>query len=912
MYSGTLRALEFDRIREALASFALTPLGAARLIRLEPRPSRRDVETGLAETTEGVRLIADGPGVPLRAPADLVETLAALGIEGRPLEGLRLIALAEFLASIEHARGGIRKLAAHTFPILTTLVERAARFDQEVADIRKAIDSGGDVVDSASPALRQIRDSLRRSRTRLRTTLESYTRGRDTARYLQDLVVTDRNGRYVLVVKSEHRASIPGIVHGSSASGASLYLEPLSTVDLNNDIVDLQEREAEEVHRILLALTDAFRGRGEDLERTLEVAAELDVIQAKARLAEVCGASAPKLSADGRLELRAARHPLLIEGVVARTRAGDARDRDGRDRHDSERDHDGDGNGDGDGERDRPRARRRTTAPVGVDILLLPPTRVLVITGPNTGGKTVALKAAGLLALMAQAGLHIPAEDGSQVPVFQTIFADIGDEQSIDANLSTFSWHITNIAAMDRALAPPALVLLDEVGAGTDPLEGGALGMAMIDHFRQRGALVIATTHYDPLKSYASTTPEVTAAAFGFDPETFAPTYRLLYGSPGRSLALEMATRLGLPGSIVQAARAFRTEREAQLADHLAKMDTDLHALDRERREVARERQQIADLAAQVRGRDESLKQREDQVTRKLEDTLRERLRDARRDIDAVVETVKKKATEMTEEAARRAAAPRLVNPRLSTGEMGSLRTDARAALEQVAARLRQAEGEQPRDARERSGRGAWAGAGTTGTPQPSDVEMAAGAAGVAGDEARTPQAPAGTSPTGTPHARDREPIAAGMRVIIRPLNLEGIVRAVHDRAADVEVNGKRLRAQLGDLRISDRHAHREAEAREARARVTVHVQAQAPEGSLGDLNVIGCTVPEAIDRTDKFLDQALLAELHQVRVIHGHGTGQLRRALAEFLHDHPLVSKAMPAPANQGGGGVTLVELRE
>jgi DNA mismatch repair protein MutS2 len=488
------------------------------------------------------------------------------------------------------------------------------------------------------------------------------------------------------------------------------------------------------------------------------------------------------------------------------------------------------------------------------------------------------------------------------VPVFQSIFADIGDEQSIDQNLSTFSSHITNIAAMDRALAPPALVLLDEVGAGTDPLEGGVLGMAMIDHFRQRGALVIATTHYDQLKSYATTTDEVTAAAFAFNPDTFAPTYRLLYGSPGRSLALEMAARLGLPASIVSAARAFRTSREAQLADHLAQMDRDLHAIDRDRQQVARERQQLADTAAHYRTREENLRQREEQFKRKLEDSLRERLREARKEIDAVVVDVKKKATEMTEEAARRAAAPRLVNPRLSTGEMGSLRSDARAALEQVAARLREQEGHEDSTKPAAPGTGPRPAAGTNGAAPASDTRMGAA-------EGASSPGQASSDRDQNRAARDREPISAGMRVIISPLNLEGIVRAVHDRAADVEVNGKRLRAQLADLRILDRADGRKSE---PKGRVMVNVQAQAPEGRLSDLNVIGCTVPEAIDRTDKFLDQALLAELRQVRVIHGHGTGQLRRALSQFLQDHPLVVKTTPAPPEQGGGGVTLVELKE
>ena len=340
-------------------------------------------------------------------------------------------------------------------------------------------------------------------------------RSRDTAKYLQEQVITDRNGRYVLLVRAEHRSAIPGIVHGSSSSGASLFLEPLSTVEINNDVVALLEQETEEVHRILLELTEAFRARRDDLDRTLRVAAELDEVQAKARFARLCDGIAPALSDDGRLELLAARHPLLIPAVDARVPRED-------------------------GERHAP----REAGPVPVDVTLIPPTSVLVITGPNTGGKTVAIKTAGLLALMAQAGLHLPVAEGSRLPVFQSVFADIGDEQSIAANLSTFSWHVTNIASIDSALTLPALVLMDEVGSGTDPVEGGALGMAVIDHFRLRGALVVATTHYDTLKTYASTTEGVACAAFGFTP-AFEPTYRLIYGSPGTSLALEMAEPAG-------------------------------------------------------------------------------------------------------------------------------------------------------------------------------------------------------------------------------------------------------------------------------------------------------------------------------------------------------------------------------
>ena len=472
-------------------------------------------------------------------------------------------------------RSGAR---AASFPILRAIADRAASFEREIADIRRKIDPAGEVVDDASPELRSIRDRLRKQRTRLRGTLESYLRGKDTAKYLQQQIVTDRNGRYVLVVRAEHRSAIPGIVHGSSGSGASLYLEPLSTVEINNDIVALEQQEAEEVRRILLALTDAFRGRADDLERTVEAATELDVLQARAQVLDRWStASSRRSRPTAGSSCAAARHPLLIPAVR-------------RHRRDSEDDGDA-------GE------RPANGDPVPVDILLIPPVRVLVITGPNTGGKTVALKTAGLLSLMAQAGLLIPAAEGSQIPVFRSVFADIGDEQSIAQNLSTFSAHIANIVAMDAALELPALVLLDEAGAGTDPIEGGALAMAIIDHFRQRGAMVVATTHYDALKTYAATTEGVMPAGFGFDPQTFAPTYRLNYGSPGSSLALEIADRLGPAGVDHRpGARRIAASARSQLAEHLARVERDMQTLDHERRLAARERQTLAEATAQAAG----------------------------------------------------------------------------------------------------------------------------------------------------------------------------------------------------------------------------------------------------------------------------------------------------------------------
>src|SRR6478672_155301 len=482
MQIAALRALEFDRIVAAVRGLALTPMGEERLARLQPHSDAGKVAQFLAATSETAQFIVKNGSLPLRASTELPSILGSLAIEGRALEAPRLLALATFLDSIEETRAAIRRVAG-MFPLVEQAATGASSFSREVGQVREKIDASGEVVDTASPELKLIRERLRKQKSRLRGTLESYLRGKETAKYLQEQVVTERNGRYVLVVRTEHRSGIPGIVHGASTSGASLYLEPLSTVEINNEIVALEEQEAEEIRRILLALTDAFRARAADVTRTIDAATDLDVLQSRARFSLKVGGSEPAIATDGTFELRGARHPLLVPGFETRESGFEES-----------------------AERRIPNPESRIpAAPVPNDVLLIPPTRVMVITGPNTGGKTVALKTAGLLALMAQAGLHIPAEHGSRVPVFRCVFADIGDEQSISASLSTFSAHVANVVSMDRKLVLPAMVLLDEVGAGTDPVEGGALGIAVIDHFRKRGAHLIATTHYAALKSDAST-----------------------------------------------------------------------------------------------------------------------------------------------------------------------------------------------------------------------------------------------------------------------------------------------------------------------------------------------------------------------------------------------------------------------
>jgi DNA mismatch repair protein MutS2 len=800
-----VRALEFEQIVERVTELALTPLGARAVSHLEPDTDAERVSASLAATAETTAYLEINALFPLRASSDLAEILSALDVQGRPLDPLPLRSLADFVDSVDQARSSIRS-SAGSYPILSELVSRVVSFKQEIASVRRAIDASGEVVDDASPALRSIRERLRQKRNRLRITLEQFVRGRDTAKYLQEEVITERNGRFVLLVRAEHRGNVPGIVHGSSASGASLFLEPSATVEINNDIVQLEDEERQEIHRILLALTDAFRARSGELETTVDVAVELDVLQAKSRFGTRINAVRPQLATDDRLELTAARHPLL------------------------------------------------SIDPVPVDILIEPPTRVLLITGPNTGGKTVALKTAGLLALMAQAGLFVPAHS-ARLPVFRSVFADIGDEQSIAASLSTFSAHITNIVWMDRELATPALVLLDEVGTGTDPNEGGALATAIISHFKQRGALLIATTHYDAVKSWGTAADGVMSAAFAFDPQTFAPTYKLIYGAPGRSLAIEIAQRLGMPIPVVAAARGFLSDDQKRLAAHLARIDAQARALDSDRTRLQRDRRAVDEATAKLAEREREVVEREQRVARRLNEKLEDRVRQARRDIDEVIEQLKARSEAL-----------------LNTGATGAARSEARKAIDRIL---------------ERSGEAFAEPSGASATPLQGK-----------------------TGPEGPPLREPRQESATmeiGARVAVGALGMEGTLVGIHGQQAEIDVRGKRLRAKVKELRVLS-GAPRSAEL----PKVRVNVDLRPREGLLSELNVVGCSVDQAIDRVSKFLDDSLMTDIHEIRIVHGYGTGQLRKGLAAYLKTHPQVAKFYAAPPEQGGGGATIVELKD
>ena len=801
MHAGTLRTLEFDRIVAIVADLAVTPMGRAEIEALTPLTSATRVAAALGATSEGVRFLEAHPGFPLRAPAELEAALEALATEGRALEPLRLLGLAEFLESIEQTRESVAQ-AGTTLPYLMRLVEGVASFRNEIADVRRKIEPSGEVADNASPALASIRERLRKQRGKLRSTLESFLRERETSKYLQEQVVTDRNGRYVLMVRAEHRGAIPGIVHGASASGASLFLEPLGTVDINNEIVELEEREAEEVRRILLALTDAFRARPDDLERTIGVATAAGRRAGQGAL----------LADDGgrRAEPQHRRRAGAGRGAPSAApaaRAGGRRTRD-------------------------PKTADRSRFVIPVDVRLPPPTRVLIIAGPNTGGKTVALKTAGLFAAMAQAG---PACAGGE---------------GIEAAGVPRHLRRHRRRAVDRR--QPVHVLGPHHQPGVDGPQPGAAGAGAAGRGgrRHRSGRGRRARHGRdrPL-------PQARRARGGHDPLRRAEDLRRHdRGRDQRRVRLRPGdVRADLPAHL-RVAGPQPGHRDRRAAGHAARASSPPRAAtcrtarrssprtssawiancarwSRSAKGLGQQRLELAEGERRLRGqRGVAAREGRRASSAALGAKVDDQLRDARREIDAVIEGLKARATVLREKGERRAAGP------LSTGEIGH---------------------------------GAVRG------------HCGAGRGGRAAQDRRRAARRIGAR---RPRPEPLPDLGPGVRVAVGPLGLEGTVLEIHGKHAEVDVRGKRLRARVA------RPARRSAR-RRRRGPASASICSRAT-GSLTELNVVGCTVDEALTRAGRFLDETMLTDLREVRVIHGHGTGQLRRALTAFFKEHPLVAR--------------------
>jgi DNA mismatch repair protein MutS2 len=596
MNDHTEAVLDYALIKRDLQGYAVTPIGKALAGQLQPLADAAMLDNQLRETSEMVDLLSANDPPPLTVIVDIRAYVTAAQIDGMYLEGAQLIEIAECLEVAQRLRR-YGQLTSRNMPLLSRRLARLPDFSIFLRQIRHALDPQGYVRDHASPALLTVRRQLTRLRETLHTKLHALMTMHQAV--VQDAVVTIRNDRFVIPLKADFRQALRGIVHGESASGATVYIEPESVVDLNNHLSHTHAEEERAVREVLRELTGRLAAQRVAVDQALQIIGDIDFITAKAQLSRRMQGVAPHFSTDSHLELRSARHPLIHHAV-----------------------------------------------PIDVHLAPLQPT--LLITGPNTGGKTAVLKTVGLLALMAQSGLHIPVSSESQLPVFTDIFVDLGDEQSLQQNLSTFSAHLGNICTMMQQVTPRSLVLLDELGAGTDPLEGGALGVAILEYFHHSGAMTLATTHHSVIKAFAMSVSGVACASVDFHLETLEPRYQLVYGLPGQSKAFAIASRLGVPSTVIERAQQELGMTQRRNEELLAKLEAERQVLAAERQRLQAEHTEVAQLHEAARHIVVQAKQEEQHIRQALYAEGQTLLRTARQEIDATLAALRRQGTTTT------------------------------------------------------------------------------------------------------------------------------------------------------------------------------------------------------------------------------------------------------------------------
>ena len=596
LFERAMHLLEYEKIKKQLWHHAASTLGQKQIETLKPENDRKTVQAMLAETDEAFQVLRMRGHLPFGAVTDIRPFVKRAKI-GSTLSAKELVAVGDVIFASRVVKQFIQETcdeSSVSLPIIQSLSDALDPALDVGKAIRRSIDEQGYVLDSASDQLREIRAQIRSYESRIKEKLENIIRSSRTQKMLSEAIVTIRNDRYVVPVKQEYRQAFGGIVHDQSASGATLFIEPQSVVDINNHLSEKRAKEKHEIERILAALTAKVSEEAERLLNDIDVLSRIDFCFAKAKYARAINGSLPKLREDGRFKLKKARHPFIDPQKV-----------------------------------------------VPIDVEVQGDIHSIIITGPNTGGKTVTLKTVGLLTLMAQSGLFIPAEDGSEMNVFERVFADIGDEQSIEQNLSTFSSHMTNIVTILDNVNEKSLVLFDELGAGTDPQEGAALSIAILDHVFSRGATVIATTHYSELKAYAYEKQGVINASVEFDVETLSPTYRLLMGIPGRSNAFEISKRLGLSEAIIQEARSLIGADTAKIDQMIASLENSRKEAEKAEQEVKRIKAEMAEKKAEWEEKIAQFEREKNQRLRQAEDDARAKMEKAKQEITALIEELR-------------------------------------------------------------------------------------------------------------------------------------------------------------------------------------------------------------------------------------------------------------------------------
>ena len=801
------RLLEFDHLRELLAIYAASPLGKERIAELAPSTDRLWIERQQQLAAELRGYLQNGGSFDFHGLQDPTQLIKKSRIRGAALE---LSEIRDVLFLADRAAEW-REAALHPPAALATKWEAVSELSQGIADFnpllryfRNKILPDGTLDDRASPELARIRRDIERQKRAIQESLQSYLRKLSEGGAVQDELVTVRGERFVIPVKTEQRRRVQGVAHGASSSGQTIFIEPLETIEQNNELVRLHDEELAEIHRILLEMTARVGELAGELEAAVDVMASLELQFAKARFAQdyncVPVTLLPDSSAAG-FALRNARHPLLERTL-----------------------------------------KPRGVAVVPITVELEPTQRQVIISGPNTGGKTVALKTIGLLVLMAQAGIPVPAER-AEIPVFDSVFADIGDYQSIEQNLSTFSAHVTNIDFISHNATPASLVLLDELGSATDPEEGAALAVSIADFFRRSGCLSIVSTHHTSLKVYAENTEGVLNAAVGFNEHTLAPTYELRLGIPGASAGINIAQQLGLNAEIVTSAREKLSSQTQDVSRFLDRLHAQLRELETEQAALRAREQEVAREHARL-----------DQEGKKEQ---RDKVRELEKKLDSVLHDFEYRVRETVNAVQDRAQALKLSKD--AERRIAKMRREFREQFDSTVV------------------------AHTTGSDE--------------GDR------------NARPHVVQN--VSVGDTVRLRSLGRDAkVLRHLDDDSFEVAAGSMKMKVARDDVAsvVASVSVNPVAAARSRGIGVSL---SREDDNVPTEINVIGQTVDEATSAVEKFVDRAFLAGVVRIRIVHGSGMGILRKALRQFLKEHPHVATVSEPPQNEGGGGATVAELR-
>ncbi|MCR2000515.1 DNA mismatch repair protein MutS2 [Blautia caecimuris] len=792
MNQKALSSLEYPKIIERLTEKASSPMGKELCRKLQPSTDINKIRLMQTQTKDALTRLFQKGSVSFGSVKDIrgslkrLEIGSSLGI----MEILSVCALLENTSRVKaYSRGDRSDLPSDS---LDSMFEQLAPLTPLSSEIRRCILSEDEISDDASPALRQVRRNMKVTNDRIHTQLSGLVNG-NARTYLQDSVITMRNGRYCIPVKAEYKGQVPGMIHDQSSTGSTLFIEPMAVVKLNNDMRELELQEQKEIEIILAGLSEQIAEEREAIALNLELMVQLDFIFARAGLAMDMNGSEPVFNEEGRVLLKKARHPLIPKKKV-----------------------------------------------VPIDIRLGDDFNLLIITGPNTGGKTVSLKTVGLLTLMGQAGLHIPALDRSELALFHEIYADIGDEQSIEQSLSTFSSHMTNIVSFLEKADSRSLVLFDELGAGTDPTEGAALAISILSYLHDKGIRTMATTHYSELKVYALSTPGVENACCEFSVETLRPTYRLLIGIPGKSNAFAISSKLGLSDQIIERAKEQISEQDESFEDVLSSLEENRVTIENERLEIARYKEEIKTLKAQLESRQEKLDAQRDRILRQANEEAHKVLEEAKEYADQTMKLFHK-----------------FQKNNVDTSAVERERQELRKRMNKAEKNM-------------------------------SDRQ-----------ETKKPKKQL--------TAKDIRP---GDSVKVLSMNLKGTVGSRPDSKGFlfVQMGIIRSKVHLSDLELVDEPVITTPSLQKTGAG-KIRMSKSASVST--EINLLGRTVDEAIAELDKYLDDAYIAHLKSVRIVHGKGTGALRKGIHDYLRRQKHVSSFRLGEFGEGDAGVTIVDFK-